>query len=118
MESFRSREWLRTAGWALFAAALAYFMLLPLLPLQKQAFVDFGQHLDEARQLAGIGRTLFNTAALGIGSTITALILGTLLAWSVSRMPPRAQLLLAPLPMAPLIIPPVAFVVGWTFLIS
>lgn len=109
---------LRAAGWALFAAALSYFMLLPLLPLQGRAFAEFTQHLGEARDIAGIGRTLFNTVVLGVGSLVAALVLGTLLAWSVSRLPPRARFFLAPLPMAPLIIPPVAFVVGWTFLMS
>lgn len=109
---------LSACGWALFAAALSYFMLLPLLPLQQRAFAEFGERFAEAQQIVGIGRTLFNTAALGIGSLLAALVFGTLLAWSVSRLPPRARLFLAPLPMAPLIIPPVAFVVGWTFLMS
>jgi iron(III) transport system permease protein len=36
----------------------------------------------------------------------------------VTRLPPRARAVFAPLPLAPLIIPPVAFVIGWTFLLS
>ncbi|MFO1189146.1 MAG: iron ABC transporter permease [Alphaproteobacteria bacterium] len=105
-------------GWALFAVALAVLMLLPLVPLEQEALSNIGSTFQEAEQIVGIGATLINTVLLGVGSVIFALCLGTLLAWSINRLPPRARLLLGPLPMAPMIIPPVAFVVGWTFLLS
>jgi iron(III) transport system permease protein len=107
-----------TAVWTLFAAALTVLIALPLVPLQQRAFADLAARIAEAAAIFDVGRTLLNTLVLGAGSVVIALVLGTLLAWSVSRLPRRARLLLEPLPMAPMIIPPVAFVVGWTFLLS
>jgi len=115
----QSWSWTVTAtAWTIFAIALTILMFLPLVPLEREAFSNIGSTFREATQIVGIGTTLANTVLLGIGSVIFALCLGTLLAWSINRLPPKAQLLLGPLPMAPMIIPPVAFVVGWTFLLS
>jgi iron(III) transport system permease protein len=113
----KRRPW-RLIGWGAFAAGMAVLMLLPLFQLQRRAFEDPSGTYDRATSLPQFGNTLFNTALLAIGSLVIALVLGTLLAWWISRVPPKIRFFLAPLPLAPLIIPPVAFVVGWTFLMS
>ena len=57
------------------------------------------------------------TVGLALGSLAIALVLGTLLAWAATRLPPRLKLLRV-LPVLPIVVPAVASVIGWSFLLS
>ena len=59
--------------------------------------------------------TIGNTVGLAFGSLVIGMVLGTLLAWSASQLPPRLGLA-AGLPILPIVIPAVANVSGWAFL--
>jgi iron(III) transport system permease protein len=52
-----------------------------------------------------------------LGSLLIAVVLGTALAWAASTLPHRLRLLRV-LPILPIILPPVAAVLGWAFLFS
>src|SRR4051812_2364759 len=64
-----------------------------------------------------MARPLGPTIGLALGSLAIALVLGTLLAWAATRLPPRLKLLRV-LPILPIVIPAVAAVTGWAFLFS
>ena len=61
--------------------------------------------------------TITTTVALAFGSLVIALVLGTALAWAATRLPPRLSVLRA-LPILPIVVPAVASVIGWSFLLS
>ena len=65
----------------------------------------------------GIGRTIAYTIGLALGSLAIALVLGTFLAWAATRLPPRLRILRV-IPVLPIVVPAIASVVGWAFLLS
>ncbi|MBF0673361.1 MAG: iron ABC transporter permease [Salinibacterium sp.] len=99
------------------ALILAYLVLYPLLRLQYLAMQDGGRAYIEAINLPDIAQTLLTTAALGIGSLIISLVLGTALAWFALRLPKR-HAWMSIIPILPIVLPAVAVVVGWAFLLS
>ena len=101
----------------LFLAALAYLVLLPLVRLQALAFEDDFRGFRVAYSAAGMAKTIWNTVGLALGSLVIAMIFGTLLAWWASQLSPRMRWLRA-LPVLPIVIPAVANVSGWAFLLS
>ena len=74
-----------------FVAALAYLVLAPLYRLQAEAFRHGANGYSVAFRAPSIGRTLRYTASLALGSLVIALVLGTALAWSATRLPPRLR---------------------------
>lgn len=96
---------------------LGYLILLPLARLQMLALSDGGRAYRDAWSLNGISKTLTTTAALGVGSLVISLTLGTLLAWFALRLPYRWRWL-SSVPVLPIVLPAVAVVVGWAFLFS
>jgi iron(III) transport system permease protein len=96
---------------------LGYLVLVPLVRLQLLAAQDgFAGYTTAftSRQILG---TIANTAALGLGSLAIALTLGTVLAWWSTRLS-RRFIWMATLPILPIVIPPVAFVIGWVMMLS
>jgi iron(III) transport system permease protein len=100
-----------------FVGVLAYFVLEPLVRLQSKAFADGASGYRDAFTGPNIGRLLRYTVGLALGSLAIALVLGTFLAWSASRLPPRWRLLKV-VPVLPIVLPAIASVVGWAFLLS
>lgn len=101
----------------LFLAALAYLVLLPLVRLQTLAFEDDFRGFRVAYSSAAMVKTIWNTVWLALGSLVIAMFFGTLLAWWASQLSPRMRWLRA-LPVLPIVIPAVANVSGWAFLLS
>jgi iron(III) transport system permease protein len=104
-------------GLGALCVVLAYLVLAPLVNLQLEAFSDGGRGYREAFSVHGIGGIILNTVGLALGSVVVALVLGTLLAWAASRLP-RGLRFLGIFPILPLVLPAVAAVVGWAFLVS
>lgn len=111
-------QWMRQHGLTVgLALILSYLVLYPLLRLQYLAMQDGGRAYIEAIALPDIGQTLLTTAALGIGSLAISLVLGTALAWFALRLPKRHSWM-SVIPILPIVLPAVAVVVGWAFLLS
>jgi iron(III) transport system permease protein len=111
------RTWMSRAGYAAFLLAVGYLIVLPLFRLQSMAFGGSAQGYRSALELIDAGEVLWMTAALAFGSLVIALVLGTVLAFAASRLPPGYGLLRA-IPVLPIVMPAVANVVGWAFLLS
>ena len=102
---------------ALFVAALGVLVLLPLIRIQGLALANGGKGYVDAFGRSEIWTTIRNTVGLAVGSTALALVFGTLLAWWATQLSPRLQWLRV-LPVLPIVIPAVASVSGWAFLLS
>ena len=105
------------SGIVAFVGALAYFVLEPLVRLQSKAFADGADGYRTAFTADRIGAPSPTRSALALGSLAIALVLGTLLAWAASRLPPRLRILRV-VPVLPIVVPAIASVVGWAFLLS
>jgi iron(III) transport system permease protein len=114
----RFASWIRKHGLGVgLLLILAALVIYPLIQIQVLALADGGRAYMEAAALPGIVETLLTTLALGVGSLIISLTLGTALAWFAQRLPPRSSWLSA-VPILPIVLPAVAVVVGWAFLFS
>lgn len=107
----------RWAPSALLLGALVYLVVLPIVRLQAKSLSDGADAYGRALDLQGIGSTLTTTVAMGIGSVVIAMVLGTGLAWAATLLPRRLTWL-GVFPILPIVIPPVANVTGWAFLLS
>jgi iron(III) transport system permease protein len=115
--STRNQRWLQTAALYGFVAALAWLVLSPLVRLQAVAFEDGARGYQLMLASNNLGTTLVNTVGLALGSLTIGMVFGTLLAWWASRLPPNLRFLRA-LPVLPIVLPAVAVVSGWAFLLS
>jgi iron(III) transport system permease protein len=97
---------------------LGVLVLGPLFRLEATALKGNAQGFRDLLDYPNIGRIVWNTLALAVGSLIVALVLGTLLAFCVSRSPRRIRKWLAFVPLLTLIVPGVASTIGWVFLLS
>ena len=104
-------------GIAAFIVALAYLTLLPLIRLQYLALKDGAQAYSDAYTRPGWWTTVKWTIELGLGSLAVALVVGTALAWAANSLPPRLGFLKV-IPILPIVVPAVASVLGWAFLLS
>lgn len=111
-----SRTALRLGAAGGFVLALAYLVIAPLVRLQTKAFTA-GDGYREAFTRPDVGRTIRYTVLLALGSLLIAMVLGTLLAWAASRLPRRLRFL-SVLPVLPIVVPAIASVVGWAFLLA
>lgn len=100
-----------------FLAGIGYLVLMPMIRLQALAFEDGAHGYRVAYGRDQMADTIKTTVALAFGSLAIALVLGTALAWAATRLPPRLRLLRA-LPILPIVVPAVASVIGWSFLLS
>lgn len=107
----------KSAGLLAFVAALGYLVLAPLYRLQAEAFRNGAEGYQTAFGAPSIGRTLRYTVSLAVGSLLIALVLGTALAWSATRLPRQLRMLRV-VPILPIVVPAIANVVGWAFLLS
>ena len=107
----------RTALLAVFVALLAYVVVWPLIQLQQRAFEHGGRGYSIAFGTDGVIRVIRDTVVLSGASTLIATVLGTGLAWAVTRLPSWLQWMRV-LPLLPIVLPMVAVVLGWGFLLS
>jgi iron(III) transport system permease protein len=100
-----------------FVAVLAYLVVVPVVRLQALAFGHGAQGYRDAYTAAGIGTTIITTIELAVGSLCIALVLGTWLAFAAMRLH-RRLLFLRIFPVLPIVVPSVASIMGWEFLLS
>ncbi|MCR2793466.1 iron ABC transporter permease [Microbacterium sp. zg.Y625] len=111
-------DWARRHGLTTGLTLILLFLVLyPLLRLQVLALEDGARAYREAFALPELATTLLTTAALGLGSLVISLVLGTALAWFSLRLP-RRHAWMSIIPILPIVLPAVAVVVGWAFLLS
>ena len=115
--SYAGDRALRRGALLLFICALGFLTITPLARLQILAFEHGGSAYKEAFTKPGIWHTVATTIELALGSLLIALVLGTGLAWAATMLSPRLRWLRI-VPILPIIIPAVASVLGWTFLLS
>lgn len=105
-------------AWVLLAIGVGFLVLSPVLQLQWRAFLDGGSAFARMQDLPRIGTTLKTTIILAILSSVLAVLIGTLLAWCASMLPQRVRRVGELAPLLPLVVPAVAAVTGWIFLLS
>ncbi|OPX05249.1 hypothetical protein B1790_32900 [Mycobacterium sp. AT1] len=104
--------------WALLAAVVAGLVMVPLLPLQWQAWTDGGDGMQRLTRMADLRGVLINTLTLGAGALVLGMFFGTVLALCAYSIRPRLRKWLEFLPVLPMVMPAVAHVVGFVFLFS
>jgi iron(III) transport system permease protein len=111
----------RAAAWHLAPVALVvvlgYLVLAPLIRLQALALDHGARAYHDALHTPEFGKTLETTVVLALGSLALSLVLGTGLALAAERLPRRLGWL-GVAPILPIVIPAVAAVTGWAFLLS
>ena len=112
------RQAIPQLGWVLLALCVGFLVLWPVLQLQWRAFLDGGSAFARMMALPRIGTTLTTTVVLAVLSSILAVLIGTLLAWCASMLPQRVRRIGELAPLLPLVVPAVAAVTGWIFLLS
>jgi iron(III) transport system permease protein len=117
MPSVDVRTWRSRIFYGALVVALGYLIVLPVWRLQTLAFENGGAGYEAQFGRPDIGETLRTTVGLALASLAIALVLGTLLAYATSRLPRRVGFLRV-IPVLPIVMPSVANVVGWAFLLS
>jgi iron(III) transport system permease protein len=100
-----------------FIGGIGYLTIYPLIRLQYLALEHGGRSYHDAYTRTGEWKTIRDTLLLGVGSLAIALVLGTGLAWAALSLPRRLRVLRV-VPILPIILPPLAGVLGWSFLLS
>ena len=109
--------WSRVLPWAM-AALVAFLVLYPLVELMRLPFEDLGKVWHEALELPGLGRIMVNTVVLSFGSMVIAVLIAMVLAWCRANLGGRAGAAAQLVSIMPMVVPPLAGVVGWAFLMS
>ncbi|QDQ95905.1 iron ABC transporter permease [Rhodococcus sp. WB9] len=112
-----SSAWRTRLGYGALMAVLAYLVVLPLIRLQSLAFEDGGRGFRAQYGRYDIVQTIRTTVSLAVVSLVIAMVLGTILAFAATRLPHRLSFLRI-IPILPVVMPAVANVVGWAFLLS
>ena len=116
MPRLRARP-VRVAAFSAFTAAILFLVLWPLFQLQRMALENGAGAYREVFSTRDMWDTLQNTLVLAVGSLALAMVLGTGLAWSATRLPRRLGFMRM-LPILPIVVPSISVVVGWSFLLS
>ncbi|MCW2500347.1 MAG: putative transporter permease protein [Frankiales bacterium] len=115
--STRARSTSSRVALGAFVLVLAYLVLVPLFKLQQLAVADDFRGYRVAFGDGRIWETVRTTVYLAVGSLAIAMVLGTGLAFAASRLPVRWRGLRS-LPVLPIVVPGIASVTGWIFLLS
>ena len=110
-------HWRARIGYLALLGVLAYLVVLPMIRLQSLAFENGAQGYRSQYGRYDIAETLWTTLALAVGSLVIAMVLGTLLAFAASRLPAKLGFLRV-IPILPIVMPAIANIVGWAFLLS
>jgi iron(III) transport system permease protein len=116
-QTFQSGGWGPRLGYALVLLVLGYLIVLPLVQLQSLAFEDGAAGYKSQYGSPDIGEVIWTTVQLALGSLVIAMVLGTVLAFASSRLPARFAFLRV-IPVLPIVMPAVANICGWAFLLS
>lgn len=121
-ERLRPRGILRAVIPVALCLAIVVVIVFPLLRTLFTLFVTNGK-VDLAPVLAayslpGIGVTILNTVILVVVGGGIALVLAAVLAWINERTDARIGFLSRALPSIPVLIPPIALVIGWVLLLA
>lgn len=107
------------------AALIATIAVLVIYPLARMFYgilfgtSSFGDYsLGDALSNPELPGALANTALLALTAGTAAIAIGTVLAWVNERTDARLGWLTDILPIIPLLIPPIAQAVGWSFLLA
>ncbi|MDT9592800.1 ABC transporter permease subunit [Nocardioides zeae] len=111
------RGWGARLGYLALVLFLGYLVVLPLYRLQALAFEDGARGYDAQYSRPDIGSVIWTTVKLGGVSLAIAMVLGTLLAFATSRLPAKFAWLRV-IPVLPIVMPAIASVSGWAFLLS
>ena len=109
--------WGARLGYLLLVLALGYLVVLPLYRLQSLAFEDGARGYRAQYGRPDIGEVIWTTVQLAVVSLVIAMVLGTVLAYATSRLPARFGFLRV-IPVLPIVMPAIASVSGWAFLLS
>lgn len=112
-----SSGWAARLGYLLLVLVLAYLVVLPLYRLQALAFEDGARGYRAQYGRQDIGQVIWTTVRLALVSLGIAMVLGTVLAFATSRLPTRFRFLRV-VPVLPIVMPAIASVSGWAFLLS
>jgi len=101
---------------------VAAIILYPLVRLLASLFYVDGRlqfrPFVQAAKLPGLGQTLINTVlVVGFGG-LCALVVASLFAWLNERTDARMGWLSQSMPVIPVLIPPIAMVIGWVLLLA
>ena len=102
---------------AVIAALLVFYPLVRVFTEVVGPGADSGT-LARTLALPGLGQTLLNTLIIVVVAGSLALFMGFVLAWLNERTDARIGWVTDILPVMPLLVPPIAAVVGWVFLLS
>lgn len=118
--SGRERERSRRSAlwWLTVLAAVGFLVWFPIVQLERDAFSGGLSAFERMADLPRIGETLRSTVLLALLSSAFAVVLGTYLAWCAATLPRRLRRLGQIVPLLPLVVPAVAAVTGWIFLLS
>jgi iron(III) transport system permease protein len=97
--------------------ALAVLIIRPLYEIMHLAFADHAHGFRALGDTHHIGKAVQATIWLALGSTALALVLGITLAWFALRLP-RGFGWLSIVPVLPIVMPSVASIMGWVFILS
>jgi iron(III) transport system permease protein len=117
LQRLRSRGWGPRLGYVVLMVVLGYLVVFPLFQLQSLAFENGAEGYRSQYTRPDIGQVIWTTVQLALGSMVIAMVLGTLLAFAASRLPARAAMLRV-IPVLPIVMPAVANICGWAFLLS
>jgi iron(III) transport system permease protein len=106
-----------TARWVV-AGILFVLVLYPLLELIVQPFEQWSDLWHQAKEIRGLGRILVNTGFLALGSVALATLVAMVLALCQANLSVRAGRFAQLMAIAPMVVPPLAGVTGWAFLLS
>lgn len=116
-DDIRVSTGLRLAGRWLVIALTAAVIAIPLGFVLARALADNARGVREMVHHDTFWSVLRTTLELTAGSLLIAVPLGTALAWCVHFLP-RQRRWLSVFPFAPLLVPPLALVTGWAFLVD
>lgn len=108
----------QVVGWLPLLLVLGFAVLWPLVSLELRSLADGLQSYRAAYLAPGIVRCILLTIALALADVVFALVVGTGLAWCSLHLPRRWQVFGSIVPLMPLLVPSVAAVAGWIFLLS
>lgn len=105
-------------AWWVFVAVLGSVVLAPIVAFYSRAFANGAESIGNLSDVPDIRHTFLVTIELAAGSTIFAAVMAVVLAVLVMRVPLRYRGLAAFIPQLPLVVPPVAMIIGWIFIFA
>ncbi len=100
------------------AVLVAVLILYPLIELIRQPLADVPGLWRQALDLPHLFSIMVNTVVLAAGSVLLATLVAMVLAWCRGSLTGRPGAMAQVVAILPMVIPPLAGVTGWAFLLS